>query len=94
MNNNNDDFVHTTGARIGYWGWKPSMSDPESSVAMHEKILQMSKLCGVDKLYLEVDKENKSIYKFHKLNGAVLENEKILPDGRLRALMFYDLSNR
>lgn len=94
LNNDRDDFVHTSGARIGYWGWSPNFPDPESSVGMHERVLQITKLCGVDRLCLEVDKDNKSIYKFHKLNGAVLEEEKTLPDGRVRALMYYDLSNR
>jgi hypothetical protein len=89
-----DDFVHMSGARIGYWGWDPHMPNPEMSVGMHEVLLRMTKLLGYEKIYLEVDKENKSIYKFHKINGAIVEEEKKLCDNRTRALMYYDLNNK
>lgn len=37
---------------------------------------------------------NKKVLKFHKWNGAILVNEIMLPDGRKRQIMKYDLQNK
>lgn len=92
LNNTDETYLHTEGAHAGYWGWDPAMADADASFHLHELSYLIAKNIGVSILKLEVDKENKRIYKFHKLNGAVTEREFTLPDGRVRAFMYYDLS--
>ena len=51
------------------------------------------KMLGVGKLYFEVDKINKKVFKFHMINGAEEVRTYSLPDGRERAVLVYDLNN-
>ena len=88
----NETFIISSGARGGYWGWDPDCPDSVSSYEMHNKSLRILHLLGVDKLNFEVDIINKQVYKFHKLNGATVSKIIVLPDGRERALMSYDLT--
>ena len=91
LKNNDDVYLHNEGAHGGYWGWDPGCPDSLSSFELHERTLLITKLLGVEELRFEVDKENKHVFKFHKLNGAIIEKEFILPDGRERVFMSYDL---
>lgn len=93
IENNNSNYLHSTGAHGGYWGWDPDTSDAESSMIFHEIGLKIMNLLGVDILHFEVDTANKNVYKFHKLNGAKIEKVFMLPDGRERAFMYYELNN-
>lgn len=93
IENNNSNYLYSTGAHGGYWGWDPDTSDAESSMIFHEIGLKIMNLLGVDILHFEVDTANKNVYKFHKLNGAKIEKVFMLPDGRERAFMYYELNN-
>lgn len=93
LENNDEIYLHNEGAHGGYWGWDPDYQDSLSSFELHEKTLLITKLLGVEKLHFEVDKENKHVFKFHKINGAIMEKEFKLPDGRERVFMSYDLKN-
>lgn len=92
LERNDETYLHNEGAHGGYWGWDPNSPDSVSSFELHERSLLITKLLGVNVLRFEVDKENKHVYKFHKLNGATIEKEFILPDGRERVFMSYDLT--
>lgn len=88
---NDDIYLHNQGAHGGYWGWDPHQPDAPSSLYLHELTALITKNLGVHKLHFEVDNENKNVLKFHKLNGAVIEKQFTLPDGRVRSFMYYDL---
>lgn len=90
---NNQDYLHNSGAHGGYWGWDPDMQDSDAALISHERGLKILNLLGVDILQIEVDTANKNVFKFHKLNGAKTEKIFMLPDGRERAFMYYDLNN-
>lgn len=93
INNNDESYLHNEGAHGGYWGWDPDYADSVSSLELHERGLYIAKILGVSVLHFEVDKANKHVFKFHKVNGARIEKEFILPDGRERVFMNYDLNN-
>lgn len=88
-----NEYVTSEGARAEYWGWLPNRSDSECSVVMQDIMFFMMKMLGADKLYFEVDKINKKIYKFHKINGAKELRSYTMPDGRERVELVYDLNN-
>lgn len=89
----NNEYVTSEGARAEYWGWLPNRDDSECSVVMQDIMFYMMKMLGADKLYFEVDKINKKIFKFHKINGAQELRSYIMPDGRERVELVYDLNN-
>ena len=89
---NDGTFIAANGARGGFWGWDPENKDSISSFEMHNNFLKIIHLLGVEKLDIEVDTGNKHVYKFHRLNGAVVTKTVTLPDGRERAFMTYDLT--
>lgn len=92
LNNNDETYLHNEGAHGGYWGWDPTYPDSLSSFELHERTLLLTHLLGVHELRFEVDKDNKHVFKFHQLNGAKIEKEFTLPDGRERVFMLYDLN--
>ena len=89
-----DNFISSKGARDEYWVWSATNKDSVSSYEMHETHLNVLKSLGVKDLYFEVDLNNKQVFRFHELNGAVLLYIKELPDGRSRAFMKYNLQER
>lgn len=93
VESNDDTYLHNEGAHGGYWGWDPHNPDSSSSLYLHELTALITKNLGVSKLHFEVDNDNKTVLKFHKLNGAVIEKQFTLPDGRVRSFMYYDLDN-
>lgn len=92
VKNKSNAFVHNHGVRGGFWGWAPENPDPISSFELHERMLAVVASLGAKELFFEVDKVNKQVYKFHKMNGAQELQEIELCDGRQRALMKYDLT--
>lgn len=89
----NNEYVTSKGARSEYWGWLPDRKDSENSVVMQDIMYYLLKMLGVEKLYFEVDKINKKIFKFHKINGAEEVKTYTMPDGRERVELVYDLNN-
>jgi hypothetical protein len=87
-------FINLKGARAEFWAWSTSNNDSISSIEMHEVQLNILRDLGVKELNFEVDIVNKNVFHFHKLNGAKIIDEMILPDGRIRALMRYNLVER
>lgn len=87
-------FVSSSGVRLEYWAWSGTAKESVSSLEMHEILLKVLADLGVKDVFFEVDIVNKRIFLFHKHNGAELLDKIILPDGRERALMKYDLINR
>lgn len=91
--NSTEKYVSTVGARVEYWGWLPGRTDSDNSIIMQDIMFYMMKLLGAEKLYFEVDKVNKRIFKFHKINGAEEVRSFIMPDGRERVELVYDMNN-
>lgn len=86
-NNKGLKFIHTSGARGEYWCWLKS-DDSLKSLELSNVKNKILKLLGVRELFFEVDKFNKSVYKFHlTVNKAEPLEEFELPDGRVRVLM-------
>lgn len=90
--NSEKHFILNSGARAEYWGWLPGRNDSDLSVEMQERWLYIMKLLGATKINFEVDKVNKRIFKFHKINGAEEMGSFIMPDGRERVELVYDLN--
>lgn len=88
-----NEYVTSKGARVEYWGWLPGRDDSDLSVKMQDLLFYTMKLLGTDKLFFEVDKINKRIFKFHKINGAEEVKTFVMPDGRERVELVYDLNN-
>ena len=86
-------FITTKGARLEYWGWLPNRDDSDLSPKMQELLFYVMKLMGATQLFFEVDKINKRIFKFHKINGAEEVNTFTMPDGRERVELVYDMNN-
>lgn len=85
-------YVVNKGARAEYWGWLAGRNDTEQSVVMQEIWLYFMKLLGAQQIFFEVDKVNKRIYKYHKLNGAEELGCFIMPDGRERVEFVYNMN--
>lgn len=88
-----NEYVITEGARVEYWGWLPGRDDSDQSILMQDIMFNIMKLLGADKLYFEVDRINKRILKFHKLNGAEEVKSYTMSDGRERVELMYNLNN-
>lgn len=89
----NLEYVPSKGSRVEYWGWLPGRKDSDQSIIMQDILYYTMKMCGIDKINFEVDKVNKKIYKFHKINGAIETKSFITPDGRERVELYYDMNN-
>lgn len=88
-----NEYVTSEGARAEYWGWLPDRGDSDQSIVMQDIMFYILRMFRVDKLYFEVDKVNKKIFKFHKINGAEEIKTFTMPDGRERVELIYDLNN-
>lgn len=88
-----NEYVTSKGARSEYWGWLPDGKDSENSVVMQDIMYYLLKMLGVEILYFEVDKINKKVFKFHKINGAEELKTYTMPDGRERVELIYNLNN-
>lgn len=86
-------YVSTVGPRLEYWGWLPDAQNGDSAVEMQEVLILLMKVLGAQKLFFEVDKVNKKVLKFHKLNGAEEVSSFTLPDGRERVELFYNMES-
>ncbi|MEG0108669.1 MAG: hypothetical protein RR705_07440 [Lachnospiraceae bacterium] len=86
-------YVISKGARAEYWGWLTGRTDTDQSVIMQEIWLYFMKLLGAKQIFFEVDKVNKRIYKYHKINGAEELSNFIMPDGRERVEFVYNMDS-
>lgn len=86
-------YVVSKGARAEYWGWLADRNDTDQSVAMQEIWFYLMKLLGAKQIFFEVDKVNKRIYKYHKINGAEELNSFMMPDGRERVEFVYNMNS-
>lgn len=87
LGNKGPQFIKVDGARGGYWCWLKS-DDSLKSFELTKVKNNILRAMGVKEFYLEVDKNNKAVYKFHlKVNKAEPIEEITLPDGRVRVLM-------
>ena len=86
-------FGITNGPRGEYWGWDPENPNPLDSLKLHKKWHLIMKALGVNFIKSEVDVTNKRVLKSIKLMGGEIISEVILPDGRNRAIVQYDLKN-
>ena len=91
--NSKNEYVTSKGARVEYWGWLPERDDSDTSVVMQDILFYTMKLLGAEKLFFEVDKVNKRVFKFHKINGAKEVKSFVMPDGRERVELVYDMNN-
>jgi len=91
---NINNYIASSGPRLEYWAWSLTNKDSFSSIEMHEILLSILQDLGVKTLNFEVDTINKKIYLFHQYNGAELIELKVLPDGRERAIMKYNIVGR
>lgn len=89
-----EDFITKECARGEYWVWNSKEEDSKMSIIMDEKHLSILQVLGVKDLFLEVDVENKNVYNFVKLNGAILDRKIILADRRERHVLHYDLTKK
>lgn len=89
-----EQYIITEGARSEYWTWDKTINDPIASVELLNTLYKLFYILGVKEVFFEVDVINKRIVNFHKWNGAELINEIILPDGRRRLIMKYNLENK
>lgn len=87
-----NEYVTSKGARVEYWGWLPGRDDSDQSIVMQDILFFTMKMLGADKLFFEVDKVNKRIFKFHKINGAEEVKSFVMPDGRERVELVYDMN--
>ena len=94
VSNKNTDikFGVNEGPRGEYWGWLPKSPNPIESLNLHKKWHLIFKQLGVNFVKSEVDITNDRVYKSIKIMGAEILSEIILPDGRKRAIVQYDLS--
>lgn len=86
-------YVISKGARAEYWGWLTGRNDTDQSVVMQEIWLYFMKLLGAQQIFFEVDKVNKRIYKYHKINGAEELGSFMMPDGRERVEFVYKMDS-
>lgn len=91
-NNEKYNFGVKEGPRGEYWGWLPDSPNPIESINLHKKWHLMIKQLGVNFVKSEVDITNDRVYKSIKIMGGQILSEIILPDGRKRAIVQYDLS--
>jgi hypothetical protein len=89
----NNEYVTSKGPRAEYWGWLSGRNDSDQSVIMQDIMFYIMKMFGAEKLFFEVDKINKKIFKFHKINGAEEVKTFTMPDGRERVELVYDMNN-
>ena len=85
-------FVLTSGSHIEYWAW--DVNGGGGAIALFKKWLSLMQLIGITRVSGEVDDVNPEILKFHQLLGALVTDEFLTPDGRLRNIIEYDLRKK
>lgn len=93
-NNSTNNYISSKGSRLEYWAWNSANKDSFASIEMHEILLKILNSLGINLVNFEVDLMNEKIFKFHKFNGAEINEIIKLSDGRERALMTYNLEKR
>ncbi|MDR0682307.1 MAG: hypothetical protein LBG15_10750 [Dysgonamonadaceae bacterium] len=88
-----DKFVVSHGTRIGFWGWSPKYKNPNASIGLLRACLHILKDIGVRDVFIEVDQFNDISYQVHSFLGAIPVKKMILPDGRERIVLKYELLN-
>lgn len=81
-------FVHNEGVRGEYWCWKKDVSeDTFMSIDMENIKDGIIYSLGYKEIYFEVDKFNKTVYRYHEKVAKAEPIESVtLPDGRERVL--------
>lgn len=90
LKKNDGVYASKSGARGGYWGWDPDFKDAFSALELRERMNEITIALGIKVIHFEVDNDNANVYKFHLLNGAIIDQVVTLPDGRRRTLMHYN----
>ena len=80
--NQEAQFVSLSGARGEFWVWDTRLPSSGWAVRLYQAHLKVLANIGVNRLGIEVDVENRKIFKFHNKNGARLDRSFKLPDGR------------
>jgi len=88
INNNRIRYNNKIGVRIEYWAWREGCNKAKSA-DLFNTWLQIAYSFGYDCVFGEVDTVNKHVVLFHKLLGAKIINEIVLPDGRRRYFTEY-----
>lgn len=79
-------FIRTEGVRVEYWCWLPD-EDSIGTVDLEKISTSVLQALRVEEVYFEVDKFNKSVFRYHqKVTKAEIVEEITLPDGRVRVL--------
>ena len=73
-----------------YWGWHPAKKEPLASIELYNHQFKILKDRNIERMDFEVDNDSTFIYQFHTMNGARIDSESILRDGRKRFFMYYD----
>ena len=90
---NKERFVNVKGARGEFWVWDVRYKNPLWAIKLYQSHLRFLQKLGLEKMFFEVDIENKKILSFHQKNGAKTNEKYLLPDGRERIIMYYDLKD-
>lgn len=89
--NSKNQFISKKGPRGEFWVWDSMVPKSAWSIILYQSHLKLLASLKLDRLNIEVDSDNKRILGFHKKNGAKIVESFVLPDGRNRIIMFYDL---
>ncbi|QWD48036.1 hypothetical protein C2742_01680 [Polynucleobacter paneuropaeus] len=84
-------YVSIYGPRTEFWVWDARNKSTIWAGVLNNTHLHILLLLGVKKIRFEVDAQNQSVVKFSERNGAEFISRFILPDGRERFIMQYDL---
>ena len=87
-NNNSIRYNNKMGVRLEYWAWREGCNKSKST-DLFNNWLQIAYSFGYDCVLGEVDTVNKHVVLFHKLLGAKIIDEILLPDGRRRYFTEY-----
>jgi hypothetical protein len=84
---NNIAYGVNVGPRAEYWAWRPSCKNPAGSMMLRKVWSNIIFSLGCRSFKLEVDLSNTDVEKYCKAFGCEVLEEKILPDGRKRAVL-------
>jgi len=89
LNQNDNGYIITEGARLEYWGWDPEEKEIMGAVELLKKWLDIMKILGCKTIAHEVDNDNKKSIKLHSILGSKVIRELETPGGKLRSIMEY-----
>lgn len=85
----NNEFIITSGARWEYWAWDPLEKAGGQALRLHAAWLQIARQMGATAVFIEVNESAAETVRIHRVSGAQTMRQIVTPEGVRRVIMQY-----